>query len=261
MDEPLAVARRYMDLGNEDVDRWVDECTAADYSMVTDGRTVFSSQSEAKLGMREILRIMPDAYTHSTLRFSVGNAVAMSIRTTGTVVKVAEGYPPVGQQTVFEGVAILLVDGDRVATEYIYSGTGEGLRPGGRTPEETARWYWDTYNLGTDAFVDKCLTADARFLPEGKPTLQSRDEWHVAAQDVLRLMPDRQVEPKVAFAVGNVVCARLRVMGTFAESRPGMPPAGQQMSKDYVIVLEVRDGRIAAEHGFSGDPATLDETR
>ncbi len=119
-------------------------------------------------------------------------------------------------------------------------------------PLEAAHRYWNTCNNGTDDYIEDCTTDDLVFSLDGAVTAAGREATRAAARDVLFLMPDRRVEATNVFAVGNVVCAQLRVTGTFAESRPGMLRARDSFSSSYAVVLLIRDGLVAAEHAFSG---------
>ena len=246
MTDPVAVANTYWDVGNDGTDSYIDRCTAKGYSMTVDGRPVWTDQAGATRFVRAMLDVVPDTRTDHRILFTVRNAVAARIRTEGTVAKAQPGLPPVGQQHVVEGFAILRIEDGKVAAEDVFTFPDD--EHVASLAEETARRYWTTYNRGTTGFVDTCLAADAAFFIDGHRIGGDPDSNRAAAEQVLAQLPDRGVEALAVSAAGRTVCAHIRVTGTPVAE----PRSHGGFSQDYIQVLVTTEGRIAAEYNFSG---------
>ncbi len=122
------------------------------------------------------------------------------------------------------------------------------------TAIDAARRYVDTYNKGTDAFVEACTTEDfaAYTHPGGHLFMQGREALREGARGVLRSVPDRRIVVKEMIAAGGWVSAHVTYTGRVAESNERLPPAGETIAWDMLLVWLIRDGRIAMEHIFRG---------
>jgi predicted ester cyclase len=116
-----------------------------------------------------------------------------------------------------------------------------------------ARYYVDTYNKCTTEFVDACLTDDmtAVAFPGGEVLFEGRAAWLAGAANMLRAIPDRQIEVQSLTVVGHWVSAHIVFSGTVAEPREGFPEPGERFSQPMLLLWQIQDGRLAAEHLYA----------
>lgn len=116
-----------------------------------------------------------------------------------------------------------------------------------------ARRYVDAYNQCTTEFVETCLTDDmtAIAFPSGEVLFAGREAWRAGAADMLRAIPDRQIEVQSLTAVGDWVSAHILFSGTVAEPREGFPEPGERFAQPMLLMWCIQDGRLAAEHLYT----------
>ncbi len=124
------------------------------------------------------------------------------------------------------------------------------MTTGTDTTLAAARRYVETYNNRTDEFVDACTTEDftALHYPGGEVLAEGREALRAAAHGVLRALPDRQVVVREMTSEGDWAVAQVTYTGTVAEAMEGFPPPGESFAIDFLMVWQIRDGRVAIEH-------------
>ena len=114
--------------------------------------------------------------------------------------------------------------------------------------------YVETYNRCTDEFVDACASDDfiAVGFPDGEVLGEGRESLRASALEVLRAVPDRQIEIRAVTPIGDWVAGQVTYTGTVVEAHESFPPAGEHFAIELLLVWQIRDERVAVEHIYRG---------
>jgi predicted ester cyclase len=149
----LSVAEKWERFWNEDPDRMVDECYAADCEAVD----MFSGQAvhgreELRSAEHQMMTAMPDRRTTISRRVVAGDVVTVEGHTVGTWTGPFLGHAPTGQRCTFTYCALLTFKDGQVVSDHTYMDMGnllkqmgiddvamvEAMKAGAATPEGNA---------------------------------------------------------------------------------------------------------------------------
>jgi steroid delta-isomerase-like uncharacterized protein len=108
------------------------------------------------------------------------------------------------------------------------------------------------------AFIQHDLEAAARFLtPDwvghwvGMPEGHGHEGFKRLAGAYLTAFPDMQITVEDALEVGDKVVRRISFLGTHQGSFLGVPPTGKRVRGNGIVIIRIKDGKIAEEWEMS----------
>ncbi|MGE5596896.1 MAG: ester cyclase [Hyphomicrobiales bacterium] len=124
--------------------------------------------------------------------------------------------------------------------------------------ELVQRLFDEVWNAETPGTIEELYTED--FVSDYRPYGELR-HGHQAIRDMVaaarRTFPDYREELVDMVAEEERVAVRLRITGTQLGAWGPIAPTGKRVSYEEMLILQVRDGRVASQRGIADNLSAL----
>ncbi len=255
----LAVAERYIDLYNHDIERFVPECYTPDVRVYAMGAGIIDGPSDFLNVERTVLRAAPERKMRLDQVHLTEDSATLEI----TVLD-----PAAGPDWQLPFVAVLNIRDGLIAVDRSYAdwarwpGLGELIAAGGRTPVPppvvpqvrgatdpqrrhnltVAQRYGELYNTDPERFVRECYHEDYRVGAMGLGWYDGIDKFIAVEKAVVRAAPKRRMRIDFMHATASAVVVEAQVVDAARGVDWGLP---------FCAVLDIRGDKIAVDRTYA----------
>ncbi|MQS16534.1 nuclear transport factor 2 family protein [Streptomyces kaniharaensis] len=118
---------------------------------------------------------------------------------------------------------------------------------------ELARTWVNAYNEQDFEQFGALYTDDVVYtIGAYRIALRGRDAFVGHIREYAGAVPDRKLTIKRVIASGDLIALETDFAGTSSGAVPALPPAGEPVTARFCTVLQLRDGKIAAQDDYVG---------